>query len=56
MNHLGLDYEYTLGAYVGSLDGITYGKIPVGSLLETPLTKRQDTYMEDHYVVQKYEE
>ena len=26
MNHLGLDYEDTLGNYIGSSDGITYGK------------------------------
>ena len=41
MNHLGIDYEDTLGNYVGSLDGITYGKIPVGSLVETLLIKRK---------------
>ena len=26
MNHLGIDYEDTMGTYVGSLDGITNGK------------------------------
>ena len=35
MNCLGLDYEDTMHTYVGSLDGITYGKTSVGSLLET---------------------
>ena len=32
MNHIGLDDEYTLGSYVGSFDGMTYGKKPVGLL------------------------
>ena len=47
MNHLVLDYEGTLSNYVGSLDGILYEKIPVDSLLETPLTKIQDAEMGD---------
>ena len=33
MNHIGIDEEDTLGSSVGSFDGITYGKKPVGSLL-----------------------
>ena len=41
MNNLGLNYENTMGTYTISLDGITYGKIPMGSLVETTLTKRQ---------------
>ena len=53
MNHLGIDYEDTLGNYVGSLDGITYGKIPVGSLVETILTKSQYAEMGDQDVVMK---
>ena len=40
MNHLAIDYENIMGTYVGYLDGINYLKIPVDSLLETPLTKR----------------
>ena len=51
MNHLGIDYEDTVGTYVGYLDGITYGKRPVGSLVETPLTKRQDAERGDQDVV-----
>ena len=51
MNNLGIYYEYMLGTYVGYLDGITYGKIPVGSLVETILTKRQYAEMGDHDVV-----
>ena len=34
-----------MDTYVGSLDDIAYGKIPVFSLLETPLTKMQDAEM-----------
>ena len=56
MNHLGLDQEYTLGTYVGSLDGITYGKRPVGSLVETPLTKRQDVEIRDQDVLHEADE
>ena len=26
MNHLGIDYEDTMGAYICSLDSITYGE------------------------------
>ena len=33
MNYLGLNYEDTLGTYVGSLYCIIYGKRPVGSLV-----------------------
>ena len=51
MNHLGIEYEDTMGTYVGSLDGIIQGKIPVGSLVETPLTKRQYADMKDQDVV-----
>ena len=56
MNHLGIDYEDTLGNYVGSLDGITYGKIPVGSLVETILTKSQYAEMGDQDVVHEVDE
>ena len=34
--------EDTLGNHVGSGDDINYEKKPVGSLLDNPLTKRQD--------------
>ena len=34
INHIGCDEEYTMGSSVCSFGGITYGKIPVGSLLE----------------------
>ena len=51
MNHLGLDYEDTMGTYVGSLDSITYRKRIVCSLVETPLDKSQDTEMGDQDVV-----
>ena len=50
MNHPGLDYEDTMGTYVGSFDGITYGKIYGGALIETPLNKSQDTEMGDQDV------
>ena len=33
MNHLGIDYENTMGTYVGSLDGLIYIKRPVGSFV-----------------------
>ena len=56
INHLGIDYEDTLVTYVGSLDGIIYGKIPVGSLVETPLTKRQDAEMGHQDVVNEADE
>ena len=39
MNHLGINYEDTMGTYFGSLDVISYVKIPVGSLVETTLNK-----------------
>ena len=51
MNHLGIEYEDTMGTYVGSLDGITYVKRPLGSFLETPLTKRQNAKMGDQDLV-----
>ena len=56
MNHLGIYYENTMSTHVGSLDGITYVKIPVGSLLETPLTKRKDAEMGDQDVVHEADE
>ena len=56
MNHLGIDYEYTLGTYVGSLDSITYVKRPVGSLLETTLTKGQNTERGEHDVVHEVDD
>ena len=40
-----------LSTYVGSLDGITYGKRPVGSLVENTLNKRQYAQMGDQDVV-----
>ena len=42
MNHLGIDYEDTLGTYVGYSDGINYEKKSVGLLLDNPANKRQD--------------
>ena len=51
MKHLGIDYAYILGTYVESLDGITYEKIRVGSLVETPLNKRLDAERGDQDVV-----
>ena len=42
MNHIGLNEEDTLGYSVGYSDGLTYGKKPVGSLLENLLSKRTD--------------
>ena len=33
MKHIRIDEEDTLGSYVGSSDGITYGNKPVGLLL-----------------------
>ena len=56
MNHLGIDYENTMGTYVGSLDGITYGKRPVGCLVKTPLTKKQKVEREDQDVVHEADE
>ena len=56
MNPLGIDYEETLGTYVGSLNGITYGKIPVCSLVETPLTERHNAERGDHDVVHEADE
>ena len=56
MNILGLDYEDTLGNYVGSLDGITYVKRPVVSLVETPKTKSQDAERGDKDTVHEADE
>ena len=56
MNNLRLDYEDTLGNYVGSLDGITYEKMYVGSLVETPLNKRQNAERGDQDVVHEADE
>ena len=39
MNHIGSNEEDTLGSSIGSSDGITYGKTPVGSLLDIILSK-----------------
>ena len=56
MNHLGFDYEDTMGTYVGSLDGITYGKRSVGLLIATALTKRKDVEMGYQDVVHESDE
>ena len=45
MNHIGIDDEDTLGYSVGSFNGTTYGKKPVGSLLENILERRTDAEM-----------
>ena len=42
MNHIWLDEEDTLSSSVGSFDGTTYGKKPVGSFMGNLLNKRPD--------------
>ena len=45
INHIGIDEEDMMGSSVGSFDGTTNGKIPVGSLPENILKKRTDSDM-----------
>ena len=45
MNHIGLDGEDKLSSSVGSFDGMTYEKNPVGSLTENLLKNRTDKEM-----------
>ena len=45
INHIGIDEEDMIGSSVGSFDGTTNGKIPVGSLPENILKKRTDSDM-----------
>ena len=45
INHIGIDEEDMMGSSVGSFDGTTHGKIPVGSLPENILKKSTDSDM-----------
>ena len=45
INHIGIDEEDKMGSSVGSFDGTTNGKIPVGSLPENILERRTDSDM-----------
>ena len=45
INHIGIYEEDTMGSSVGSFDGTTNGKIPVGSLPENILKKKTDLDM-----------
>ena len=56
MNNIGIDEEDMLGSSVGSSDGITYLKEPVGSLLENLLSKSPDAEVGgDQDVVHEFE-
>ena len=45
MNHIGIEYEGTIGTSVRSFDGMNDGKIPVGSFPENLLNIIPDTKM-----------
>ena len=53
-NHIGIDYEGTMGSSIGSFDGMTYGGGPVGSLPENHFKRILMRRWWDQDVVHEY--